>query len=99
MTIGIILIVRITIMITGWPRFDLLRFRFVPVRFMNGSVRERFVFDRFASVLVTARFDSIQFWGGNVLQFVVFKAVHRGSLWFVALHQITHNRTSWLLFI
>ena len=70
------------------------------VRFMDGSVRERFVFDRFGSVRfmdqrVSIRFD---FPAAVCCSSLFFKAVHCGSLRFAAVHQITHNRTSRLLF-
>ena len=70
------------------PRLDSLRFRFVPVRFMNGSVRGRFVFDRFVLVHGTARFESIRFSSGDVLQFVVLQG---GSSRFVLVRCSASN--------
>ena len=58
--------------ISGWPRFGSWRFRFVPVRFINGSVRERFVLDRFGSVRFLRSRGSVRF-GCEVVRFM---AVH-----------------------
>ena len=66
---------------TGWPRFGSWRFRFVPVRFIDGSVRERFVVDRFGSVRFLRKRGSVRF-GSQVVRFV---AVRYGSLRFVVV--------------
>ena len=85
-------------MLTGWPRFDSLRFRFVPAWFKSGSVRERFVFDQFGSFRFMGQCCSVRFGcsAARCCSSLFLKAVHRISLRLAAAHPTTHNQTFWL---